>query len=220
MKSKRLIAGITALYMFALTSCSNIFYPKSNTLEQIKEGMTPQEVTDLLGKPEYRRLNYGQEEWEFRKILGLLDNEPTIVIVRFEDGRLVYMDSFKESEREARLAPPTVIHPQTPSVIIVPGHVITGQPISEKQFNDFYKKVTSRHFKDEQMKLIRAGVEKRYFTCRQCARMMSLYNFDDDKIKVLRMFAPRIVDKENYETIEDEIFSLIEKEKVTKILGL
>ena len=92
------IAGWLAAGTLVLASCSNIFYPQ-NAMTLIKQGMTPQEVTRLLGKPDYRRMDYGLEEWEYRKLLSALESEPTIVIVRFEDGKLVYMDSFKESER-------------------------------------------------------------------------------------------------------------------------
>lgn len=70
------------------------------------------------------------------------------------------------------------------------------------------------------MKLLRAGVENKYFTCRQCARMMSLYAFDDDRLEVLRLFAPRIVDKENYDVVERALDSLIERDKVASILGI
>ena len=40
---------------------------------------------------------------EYNKMLNPLDNEPTVTIIRFENGRLVYMDSFKKSERPASL---------------------------------------------------------------------------------------------------------------------
>lgn len=90
---------VTAGFVLLLTSCSHIFYPKTNALESIQQGMSPQEVTQLLGKPDYRRFDHDLEEWEYRKLLSALESEPTIVIVRFEDGKLVYMDSFKESER-------------------------------------------------------------------------------------------------------------------------
>lgn len=218
MKKKRIIIGF-AMYMLAMTSCSSIFYSKGNILEKIETGMSPQEVTDLLGKPEYRRLDYGLEEWEFQKYLNALDKEPTVIIIRFEDNQLVYMDSFKESERQPQTSVPPVRPSQKPPIVVVPGPGI-GHPVSEQQFNEFYNKVKSRPFKDDQLKLIRIGVENKYFTCKQCARMMSLYAFDDEKLKVLKIFAPHILDKENYDVLSEEIMSLIEQEKVPHILGL
>lgn len=89
-----------------LSACSNVFYPKANALEEIRQGMSPKQVTNLLGKPDYRRINYDLEEWEYRKMTSPLDSEPTVIIVRFEDERLVYMDSYKESGRPQKPRPP------------------------------------------------------------------------------------------------------------------
>lgn len=222
MKPKRLSTGLLALSAFVLSACSSLFYPKGNVLEKIETGMSPKEISALLGKPEYRRLNYGLEEWEYRKYLNALDGEATVIIVRFEDNRLVYMDSFKDSERQMPAnSTPATPPPATPIVVPVrPEYPAIGRPLSEQRFNEFYNKVKERPFKDEQMKLMRAGVENKYFTCRQCARMMSLYPFDDDRLEVLRLFAPRIVDKENYDVIERALDSLIERDKVADILGI
>lgn len=218
MKHKRYFMGAAAMYLLLQTSCSSMFYSSSNVLEKIKQDMSPQEISGILGKPEYRRLDHGLEEWEYRKMLNPLDNEATVIIVRFENDQLVYMDSFKASERQPTMAEPPVTAPQKPSVVIVPGHA--ARPVTDTQFNDFYNKVKARPFKDEQMKLIRAGADNKYFTCRQCARMMSLFAFDDDKMKVLRIFASRIVDKENYETVTKAIDSLFKQDEAMKLLGV
>lgn len=222
MKPKRLSTGLLTLSAFVLSACSSMFYPKGNVLEKIETGMSPKEISALLGKPEYRRLNYELEEWEYRKFLNPLDGEATVIIVRFEDNHLVYMDSFKSSERQIPVnSTPATPPASTPIVVPVrPEHPAACRPTSEQQFNKFYNKVKERPFKDDQMKLLRAGVENKYFTCRQCARMMSLYAFDDDRLEVLRLFAPRIVDKENYDVIERALDSLIERDKVVSILGI
>ena len=56
--------------------------------------------------------------------------------------------------------------------------------------------------------------------CVHCASLMSLYTFDDDKMKVLNIFAPNIVDPENYEAKLDVIDSLFKKDDAKKILGI
>ena len=48
---------------------------------------------------------------------------------------------------------------------------------------------------------------------------MALYTFDDDKMKVLNIFAPNIVDPENYEAILDVIDSLFKKDDAKKNSG-
>ena len=55
-------------------------------------------------------------------------------------------------------------------------------------------------------------------SCHQCARLMSLYTFDDDKMKVLRIFAPHIGDKENYEEILQELTSLFKRNDAKALL--
>ena len=75
MKCKRYLIGVAATYLLLQTSCSSMFYSNSNVLGQIKQGMSPEETTKILGEPEYRRLDYGLEEWEYRKMLNPLDSE-------------------------------------------------------------------------------------------------------------------------------------------------
>ncbi len=84
-----------------LAGCSSVFYPNSyypnnNVLQQIYAGMSQDEVTKLLGNPSYRRINHGREEWEYRKWFKNLDDNKTVIVVGFEDGKLTYLDSFKE----------------------------------------------------------------------------------------------------------------------------
>ena len=137
MKPKRLSTGLLALSAFVLSACSSMFYPKGNVLEKIETGMSPKEISALLGKPEYRRLNYELEEWEYRKFLNPLDGEATVIIVRFEDNHLVYMDSFKGSERQIPAnSTPATPPASTPIVVPVrPEHPAACRPTSEQQFN-------------------------------------------------------------------------------------
>ena len=72
MKTKRNIASLIAAGALFLASCSSMFYPKANALDAIKQGMTQEEVTKLLGRPDFRRIDYGLEEWEYRKLFSPL----------------------------------------------------------------------------------------------------------------------------------------------------
>ena len=217
MKTRRNIASLLAAGALFLASCSSMFYPKANALDAIRQGMTQEEVTKLLGRPDFRRIDYGLEEWEYRKLFSPLDSDYTTVIVRFEDGRLVYMDSFHASDREPQAPPVPVV--QEP-VAVVPVQPVYPNAMPDRAFRDFYQKVKREIVPDDQIKLIRATVGHKLFTCRQCAEMMSLFTFDDDKMQVLRAFAPRLVDKENYETILREIDSMFTQDDAKKLLGV
>lgn len=50
--------------------------------------------------------------------------------------------------------------------------------------------------------------------------MMSLFTFDDDKFKVIKIFAPYLTDKENYDVITDYFLLSSDREKALKALGI
>ena len=68
MKTIRLI--IVGLVMtMGFTSCSSLFYDaKADVLNSIQKGMSRQEVTKILGTPEYRRFDRDIEEWEYSRV--------------------------------------------------------------------------------------------------------------------------------------------------------
>ena len=90
----------------------------------------------------------------------------------------------------------------------------------EAEFQRFYEKVKSKPFKDDRFDLIKIGVANSGFTCKQCARMMSIFPFDDEKMNVLSIFAPHIVDRINYEDILKELNSLFKKDDAKKMLRI
>ena len=61
--------------------------------------------------------------------------------------------------------------------------------------------IKKKSFDDDRMEILSVGVLDNYFTCHQCVHLMSLYKFDDDKLKILRIMAGHIVDLENHHDI-------------------
>ena len=92
--------------------------------------------------------------------------------------------------------------------------------MSEKDFQFLYKTVKKKSFDKDRLEILRVGVLDNYFTCRQCARLMSLYKFDDDKLKILRIMAGHIVDMENHHDILMRIDFDSNKLKALDILGI
>ena len=201
MKTIRLIiAGLVMTMGF--TSCSSLFYDaKADVLNSIQKGMSRQEVTKILGTPEYRRFDRDIEEWEYSRVLSGKSNiTRTQIVVTFEGGRVVAM---------------------------VSGGVVIDSPVPvyvkgmhPEDFRHFYERVKSRPFKDDQIEMMRTVARNNSLNCAQCASLMALYTFDDDKMKVLRIFASNIADPENYEAILDIIDSLFKKDDAKKILGI
>ena len=92
--------------------------------------------------------------------------------------------------------------------------------MSEKDFQFLYKTIKKKSFDKDRLEILRVGVLDNYFTCRQCARLMSLYKFDDDKLKILRIMAGHIVDLENHHDILMRIDFDSNKLKALDILGI
>ena len=87
--------------------------------------------------------------------------------------------------------------------------------------NLYKKSKKTKAFKDDQMELLSVGVVNNYFTCKQTARLMSIFTWDDEKMKVLRMISNRIVDREKWKrNHQDTGFFYLNKMMHVKILGI
>ena len=92
--------------------------------------------------------------------------------------------------------------------------------MSEKDFQFLYKIIKKKSFDDDRMEILSVGVFDNYFTCQQCVRLMSLYKFDDDKLKILRIMSGHIVDLENHHDILMRLDFESNKLKALNILGI
>ena len=92
--------------------------------------------------------------------------------------------------------------------------------MSEKDFQFLYKIIKKKSFDDDRMEILSVGVLDNYFTCHQCVRLMSLYKFDDDKLKILRIMVGHIVDLENHHDILKRLDFDSNKLKALDILGI
>ena len=91
--------------------------------------------------------------------------------------------------------------------------------MSEKDFQFLYKTFKKKSFDKDRLEILRVGVLDNYFTCRQCARLMSLYKFDDDKLKILRIMAGHLVDMNNHNDILKQFDFDSNRRKALDILG-
>ena len=92
--------------------------------------------------------------------------------------------------------------------------------MNEKDFQFLYKIIKKKSFDDDRMEILSVGVLDNYFTCQQCVRLMSLYKFDDDKLKILRIMVGHIVDLENHHDILMRLDFESNKLKALNILGI
>lgn len=105
-------------------------------------------------------------------------------------------------------------HRPRPSRPMTRGHVM-----NDKDFQYLYKTIKKKSFDRDRMELLSVGVLDNYFSCRQCAKILSLYSFDDEKLKVLDIMAGHIVDMENVNTILKSFKFDSNQRKAADILG-
>lgn len=218
---RRLKQTLLALAICAAVSSCGL--TTSSTIMKVQRGMSQEEVSHLLGNPDFRRFDNGSEQWEYNKT-NMSTTANTVIIIDFVEGRVTNMDSFEPNI----VPPPVAICPPSEVITVVPPsrpnhpdqHRPGHKPMQPQDFENFYKKVKNKAFKDDQMELLSVGVVNGYFTCQQTARLMSIFTWDDEKMKVLRMVSDRIVDRENGKEIVKTLDSLFKQDDAKKILGI
>ena len=88
----------------------------------------------------------------------------------------------------------------------------------DKDFDMMFGIVKNTSFNDKKIDVIRVACIGSYFSSRQCAQLLSLLSFDNNKMKALEVIAPRLVDMENADKIIKEFSFSSSKEKAVSIL--
>lgn len=86
--------------------------------------------------------------------------------------------------------------------------------MNDQLFQTFYKEMKNEPFKDGRMKLLNAALAGSDFTSAQCLQLTKLYTFDDDRMEIMKIMYPRIVDKEAFFTVINTLTFSSSKEKM------
>jgi hypothetical protein len=175
----KLLKLIPLFFLLLTTSCGTMFWSSSNAFK-IHQGMTQREVISAVGKPDMRRFRSNVEEWEYVTIV-----DDRTVIIDFVDGRVSSLDSYDKS---ADLLPlrghPTMVNP------------------GDVYFNELYNNVNNAIGSDERQKVLNSNLRDASISCNECAKLLKLFTFDDDKVKALKLLAPHLSNN-NYDIIVD-----------------
>lgn len=95
-----------------------------------------------------------------------------------------------------------------------------AEVMNENDFQYLYNKIKGKAFDDDKLELLSVGVLSNQFTCRQCIKIMSVFTFDDAKLKTLNIMASHIADKENGETILDSFTFSTNRDKAKDMLRI
>ena len=208
---------VAAIFLMGWSACSvGTFVQSKQVLNQVHAGMMAEEVSRLLGQPDYLRFNRGVEEWEYRKWLSGSD---AVVVVSFEDGRVVSMDSFERPQAVQPAVPPVVQISPVGRPEVHPSHPHRLPRMSDEEFEAYYRKVKAESFSDDRSDMIRALSKSKRLTCRQCAQLLTFFSFSDEKMVAFRWFAPHLVDKENYIEIQKQFDFSFDRDEVKKVIG-
>ena len=86
--------------------------------------------------------------------------------------------------------------------------------MNDQLFQTFYKEMKNEPFKGDRMKLLNAALAGSDFTSAQCLQLTKLYTFDDDRMEIMKIMYPRIVDKEAFFTVINTLTFSSSKEKM------
>ena len=141
--------------------------------------------------------NFDDERLEALVIL-----EPTI-IDRENTDRIVDSMTFISGEEKAK------------NILNKKHH--SGRLYSDGEINVLYEKVKDA-FSFDQLKILQTGMNGRNITCKQCVKLLSICDFDNERIKFLQVMAPHIYDCHNRQLIIDTMSLASGKDEARQLI--
>lgn len=141
--------------------------------------------------------NFDDERLEALVIL-----EPTI-IDRENTDRIVDSMTFISGEEKAK------------NILNKKHH--SGRLYSDSEINILYEKVKDA-FSFDQLKILQTGMNGRNITCKQCVKLLSICDFDNERIKFLQVMAPHIYDYHNRQLIIDTMSFASGKDEARQLI--
>ena len=88
----------------------------------------------------------------------------------------------------------------------------------DNDFSMVYRVVKNTSFDKNKIDIIRVACIGSNFSSNQCAKLLSLLSFDDNKLEALEVMAQNIVDDRDYNKIMKQFSFKSSREKAAKIL--
>ncbi len=222
MKRNELMALIaTTILMFAVCMSAS-----AKGKRNVERGMTKQEVIAILGEPKLTSFNSYGDKWEYAKNNNLFGDSKYITVFFDRSGKVVEYNTriIETNSQQPNGQQPQQPQPQQPTLPPYDGGYYPNGGMNydyyldDASFSKLYNKIKKTNFDDNKFDLIEVASLGCYYSCAQVVRIMKIFSFDDSKIKVLSMMAPRIVDLQNAIIIYQQFNFESEKQKVGEIL--
>lgn len=136
------------------------------------------------------------------RLEALVILEPTI-IDRQNVDRIINSMTFISGEEKAR------------NILNKKHH--SGRLYSDSEINILYEKVKDA-FSFDQLKILQTGMNGRNITCKQCVKLLSICDFDNERIKFLQVMAPHIYDCHNRQIIIDTMSFTSGKDEARQLI--
>lgn len=205
-----------AVFLLIASSCSlyDLAGKPSDLMGKLHPGMTQSEVIAQFGRPEFKRFNLDMEQWEYHKT-HYTNAQETVILLDFQQGKLVAMDSYDNTQPVLSPHPPVAICPP------VPGQnnpaPLPGQH-KQKWFDELLQSLRKEPFQNKQMELLYDAANCHHFSTDEVIELIKLYPFDDDRMKVLEIIVPALYDKRNNERIVNTFTFDDNRQKAREIL--
>ncbi len=90
-------------------------------------------------------------------------------------------------------------------------------PMDPVAFETLVRQLEEESFSDDRLEILRTAAMNNAFTVAQVARLMDLFDFGDDRVEVVRILYPRVVDPENAHQLLSHVEFDNEKEALQRI---
>lgn len=184
----------------------------------VERGMDRQEVKAILGQPKATSFDQYGETWTYYKV-PIIGDCCKLISVHFDLGGKVvaYQEQLIDSTTDDNTLSTNMRQP--PVAPNCPYPPYPSYSLSEQSFSFLISKVRSASFDADKYALLEVASLGCFYTCDQCARMMEVFSFSDDKLHVLKIMAPRIVDAQNAYIIYKAFTFDSDKEKAAEIMA-
>ncbi len=95
----------------------------------------------------------------------------------------------------------------------------TARAVSPPDFMKLLSAVKNQTFASNQLPMVQAAGLCGWFTCDQCAALMNLFDFDDNKLKVVTYLAPHLIDPIRCQPIMDSLTFISNRQKAWQIIS-
>mgnify|MGYP002517718960 CR=1 FL=1 len=182
----------------------------------IERGMTKEQVTAIYGRPLTSSFNETTETWQYEKSRGgLLDSRLVQITIRFDtDGKVASYDE-KIKTPEPQISPSSS---SSASTVYNMGYGRSARCLSPEAFDILYNKVKKASFDSGKLDLIEVASLGGYFSCSQCAKLLSAFSFTDGKMKALRFVAPHVTDLQNAADIYSQFTFATDRDKAAEVI--